>query len=140
MIEVDTAIDRASVFRAAEEEAAAIEAGDLDQYANLLTPDATFMPPNVAPQSGESLRNWLGEFMRTTEVHFTHFEHGDTMISNDLACHAYFCSWTAGLRGSGQRARLCFKGMHVLRRLPDGSWKIAVNIWNTDPAPDAARS
>ncbi len=27
------------------------------------------------------------------------------------------------------------KGVHILRRQPDGSWKIAQDVWNTDTPP-----
>ncbi len=30
-----------------------------------------------------------------------------------------------------------YKGIHIYRRQPDGSWRIAQDIWNSDEAPPA---
>lgn len=136
MVEIESTLDCQEIFRITQEEVSAIEAGDIGKYLSVLSPDAVFMPQNVAAKSGDDLRNWLRDFLEQVSIKLQHFAHGETIIRDDFACHAYSCSWTAVPRSGGTATLMFFKGMHVLRRQPDGSWKIARNIWNTDPKPE----
>jgi ketosteroid isomerase-like protein len=133
MISVDWDRDRQHVFALTEAEATAIESGEADAYFSLLSEDAVFMPPNVASKTGEELRQWLRDFLERVTIKYVEFAHGETVIREDLACHAYTCRWTATPRSDGPPTSMAFKGMHVLRRQPGGSWKISRSIWNTDP-------
>jgi ketosteroid isomerase-like protein len=125
--------DCRQVFALTEEEAAAVEAGDIDRYLSLLSDDAVFLPQNVSTKTGEDLRQWLREFLDRVSIRYLEFAHGETVIRDDLACHEYTCRWTATPRSGGQPAVMSFKGLHVLRRQRNGSWKISRNIWNTNP-------
>ncbi len=125
--------DRRQVCALTEAEAAAIEAGDTDTYLSLLSDDAAFMPPNVATKTGDDLRQWLRDFLQRVAIKYVDFVHGETLIREDLACHEYTCRWTATPKSGGTPTLMSFKGMHVLRRQPGGSWKISRSIWNTDP-------
>ena len=116
-------------------EARAIAAGDFERYLSLLSPEAVFMPPNVAPKSGDELRTWLRDFLNQFSIRLHHFAHGETIICGDVASHVYGCSWTAAPKSGGPGTLMHFKGMHILRRQRDGSWKITRNIWNTHPNP-----
>ncbi|MGE5326707.1 MAG: YybH family protein [Deltaproteobacteria bacterium] len=126
------------IFAVTEAETKAIEAGDFDAYMSLLTDDAVFLPQNDSAKSGDELRRWLREFLGRVAIKYAGFNHGETIVRDDLAFHFYTCSWTAVARSGGQPVRTAFKGMHILRRQPDGSWKISRSIWNTDPAPAAS--
>ena len=131
---VESGPDCRDILAVTDAEVNAIESGDIDRYSSLLTEDAVFLPQNALARSGEELRRWLGEFLKRTAIKYASFDHGETIIRDDLACHFYTCSWTAAPRSGGQPARMAFKGLHILRRQPDGSWKISRSIWNTDPA------
>ena len=133
MISVELEGDRQQVFALTEAEVTAIEAGETDRYLSLLSDDAVFMPPNVATKTGDDLRQWLRDFLKRVTIKYVDFAHGDTLIREDLACHAYTCRWTATPKSGGPPTLMSFKGMHVLRRQPGGSWKISRSIWNTDP-------
>lgn len=133
MIEAGLDRDRHEVFAVTEEEVAAIEAGDIHRYLALLSDDAVFMPQNVANKTGDDLRQWLREFLDRVTIKYLQFAHGETVIRDDLACHAYTCNWTATPKSGGQPTLMCFKGIHVLRRQPGGQWKISRSIWNADP-------
>jgi len=136
MIDIESSVDCQEIFRITEEEASAIEAGDIEMYLSLLSPEAVFMPQNVAEKTGDELRSWLRDFLKRASIKFHNFAHGETVIRDDFACHVYSCSWTAAPRSGGPGTLMFFKGMHVLRRQPDGAWKIARNIWNSDPKPE----
>ncbi len=133
MISIESDRDRQQVFALTEAEATAIEAGEADGYFALLSEDAVFMPPNVSSKTGDDLREWLRGFLERVTIKYVEFAHGETVIREDLACHAYTCRWTATPRSGGPPTSMAFKGMHILRRQRGGSWKISQSIWNTDP-------
>ena len=138
MTETDLDVDLQRVFAVTEEEAAAIESGDMEKYLSLLSADAVFLPQNVTTKTGSALRQWLREFLESMSIHFVTFAHSGTIIREDLACHEYTCCWRATPKLGGQPVQLSFKGMHVLRRQPDGLWKISRNIWNTNPTGEGS--
>lgn len=127
--------DREQVFLVTEQESRFIEAGDFAAYVSLLTEDAEFMPPGMIAQSGQELRDWMAEFLRTTRVRYLDFQHGETEIREDLAMHVFTCTWTAAPRAGGEPKVTAFKGLQVLRRTAEGTWKLAREIWNTNPTP-----
>lgn len=135
MVDVGSDLDCQRVFAVTEEERAAIEAGDIDRYLALLSDDAVFMPQNASAKTGDELRQWLRDFLERITIKYLKFAHGETIIRDDLACHAYTCRWTAVPKSGGEPTSMSFKGMHVLRRQLGGSWRISRSIWNTDPAP-----
>jgi ketosteroid isomerase-like protein len=135
MIETHTNLDCQRIVEITEEEVRAIEAGDINAYLSLLSADAVFMPQNATVKAGDELRAWLRDFLERFTIQYRHFAHGETIIRDDLACHTYTCSWIATPKSGGEAKLMFFKGMHVLARQVDGSWRIARSIWNTDPAP-----
>lgn len=135
MIEKRSDVETGAILRITEEEVGAIETGDAERYLSLLSEDAVFMPQNETSKTGDELRAWLRAFLDQVAIHYTRFTHGETIVRDDVAFHAYSCAWTATPKRAGNPRSLSFKGMHVLRREPNGSWKIAVSIWNTDPEP-----
>ena len=129
--------DRLLVMAAAEEESNAITSGDAERYMAILSEDAVFMPPNSLSKSGEELRQWLREFLGQTAVECLQMVHGETVIAGDLAYHEYGRSWRTRPRAGGPAAIAHFKGLHIVRRQEDGSWKLARNIWNVSPTTAA---
>jgi ketosteroid isomerase-like protein len=136
MINAGSDPDHQRVIAVTEEEVAAIEAGDADRYLALLGDDAVFMPPNIAAKTGDDLRQWLRDFLDRVTIKYLQFTHGEIVVRDDLACHAYSCSWKATPKSGGQPTLMCFKGMLVFRRTPDRIWKICRSIWNSDPTTD----
>ncbi len=138
MIDTGTDPERQQVFAITEAEVDAIESGDLAKYVSLLTDDAVFLPPNAFAKSGDELRQWLRDFLERVSIKYAGFAHDETIIRGDLACHFYTCSWTAVPRSGGNPVLMSFKGVHVLRRQPEGSWRISRSVWNTDPVPNSS--
>lgn len=135
MIETLLDVERQQVLQTTEEEVKAVESGEIERYLPLLTEDAVFMPQNQTTKTGAELRPWLRAFLERVSIRYTRFDHGETIVRDDLAVHSYSCEWIATPRPSGKALTTAFKGMQVLRRASDGSWKIAMHIWNTDPEP-----
>jgi ketosteroid isomerase-like protein len=133
MVDMGPESERQQVISVTDEEVTAVSTGDLDRYLAILTEDAVFMPPNLLPKTGNELRRWLGDFLERVSVEYLHFVHGETVVAGDIAYHEYACSWKTTPRGGGESTVAHFKGLHIVRRLPDGSWKVAIGIWNANP-------
>lgn len=118
-----------------EGEAASIAGADIDRYLALLTDDAVFLPPDSAPYEGDELRGWLREFLHDWRVEWLEWRHDETAIEGDLAYHRFSYSWRLTSKTSDEVFVSHGKGLHVLRRGPDGAWKIAREIWNGRPPP-----
>jgi uncharacterized protein (TIGR02246 family) len=110
----------------------ALEQGNADQIAALYTPDARLMAPGMPAQTGDGIRGlWAGFIgmgitgcaLKTLSVE----EHGDVAIE----VGEYEMRAGAALVDNG-------KYVVVHRRQPDGSWKLGIDIFNSDrPAPEA---
>ena len=122
------------VLAVASAEGKAIAEGNAEQYLSLLATDAVYLPPNTQAKAGCDLRSWLSQFVREASVEWLEYNDGPTVISGDLAVHDYAYLWRVTSRATGQSAVGRGKGLQVLSRQPDGSWKLFRNIWNADPA------
>jgi ketosteroid isomerase-like protein len=129
--------DRQMVLAVTDEEVAAIEAGDFKRYLAILADDALFMPPGSLAKTGEELREWLRDFVDRYSVRYLKFAHDETVVEDNLAYHRFVYGWKVTPKAGGETVVGHGKGMHILRRQPDGAWKIAREIWNTIPAPEA---
>jgi ketosteroid isomerase-like protein len=135
MIDSTSDIDRKWVIEVADEEAGAMAAGDMHRYGAILADDAVFMPPNSAAKIGVELRQWLGDFLEQFSTEWLALAHGETVVVGDFAFHDYTYSMRFTPRAGGEPGVGHGKGLHVLRRQPDGSWKIVRNVWNAAPPP-----
>ena len=137
MNRVSSENERQQVLAVADQEADAISRGDANLYFEILAQDAVFMPPNAMPKSDDDLRQWLRDFLADVKVEYLQSGHGQTLIAGDLAYHEYTCSWKVTPRSGGEPKTAHFKGVHLMRRFPDGSWKLSRNIWNLNPVAAA---
>jgi ketosteroid isomerase-like protein len=117
-----------------EREKAAIAAGDPAAYFAVLTEDAIFMPPQSLAKSGEELRSWLATFMRNFHVDWLNFTSTELEVVEGMAYHTFTYTWRATPRAGGEGKIASGKGLHILRRQADGSWRIAREIWNDVPS------
>ena len=136
MTDASSETDRQKVIAVTDEEAAAIETGDVPRYFALLAEDALFMPPNSLAKQGEELREWLRDFVERFHIHYLRLTHDETAVEGSLAYHRFTYGWTVTPKAGGETLTGHGKGLHILRRQPDGAWKIAREIWNAIPAPE----
>lgn len=122
------------VIAVLDEEARAISDGDIDGLLAILAEDAVFMPPNLFEKTGEELRSWLRDFLAGFTAVWLKYVHGQTEVVGDLAYHVFFYSWRVTPKAGGAGTLGHGKGIHILRRQPDGSWKLAREIWTPSPA------
>jgi ketosteroid isomerase-like protein len=130
----DRPISANPVLAPVEREKAAVAAGDPAAYFAILTEDAIFMPPQSLAKSGEELRSWLSAFLRDFQIEWLSFASTELEVVESLAYHTFTYTWLATPRAGGEGKVASGKGLHILRRQTDGSWKIAREIWNAVPS------
>ena len=96
----------------------------------MCTNDVVFAPPGEPSVSGNALKLWLEGFpvMKEFIGEFDQIE-----VSGDLATGVGRGTWTLDI--NGQLVSATFKFVDIFRKGPDGNWKYAHVIWNTD-APE----
>ncbi len=112
----------------------AIATGDVARYLAILTDDAVYLPPDAEAKEGAELRAWLEDFLGSFHIDWLQFVHGHTVIVGDMAHHRFSYTWKVTPRAGGAPAVACGKGIQVLRRQADGSWKLARSIWERHTA------
>jgi ketosteroid isomerase-like protein len=123
----------AAVVAVVDREVAAMRDGESDRFAALLSEDAVLLAPNVLPKAGAELRRWLRDFLQRFQVEWLSFAHEETAVSGDLAYHIYSYRWRVTPKSPGEPTLVSGKGLHILRRGADGTWRIAREIWNANP-------
>jgi ketosteroid isomerase-like protein len=121
---------RKEVLAVTREEARSINTGDIEAYLAILTDDAAFLPPGDAAKTGVELRGWLKAFLEEVTVEALKYDTQELVVSGDLAYHWYEFSWKLTPKAGGEPTPGRGKGIHILRRGPDGCWKLAREIWN----------
>jgi ketosteroid isomerase-like protein len=124
-----------AILTVVERQAAAMRDGRSDACLAQYTDDAILLPPNLLPKTGAELRDWMSDFLRRFRVEWLSFNHDEMTVGRDLAYHRYSYTWRVTPRDGGASTVASGKGLQILRRARDGSWRIAREIWNANPAP-----
>lgn len=135
--------DMAAIEQLHRKDAAAAKAGDVDTLATLWTADAIALPPGEAPVIGiDAIRIWLNRSrMDTTKVEVTEYicDFKEVRIAGEQAFEWARTSVTMRPKGAPGSVHASGNLMRLLRKQPDGSWKVARAIWNLErPSPEKA--
>jgi ketosteroid isomerase-like protein len=138
---VDTSADVAAIKTMQDHELAMVGSGNVDSAVTPYTSDVLIMPPGEAAIMGTAaLRSWFENFTKDNTIAGS-YSTNDVEVSGDLGVVHYIGTLTVTPKKGGPAMTETIKGIHVYKRQPDGSWKIAQDVWNTDaPPPDAAPS
>ncbi|HSF99668.1 MAG TPA: SgcJ/EcaC family oxidoreductase [Vicinamibacterales bacterium] len=133
---VDTAADVAAINALVEREIAAVSAGDMEAIWSIFAEDVISMPPNEPAVNGHAgIDAWMAAMMEQMTVSGG-YTSSDVIVSGDLAVHRFTGELTLTPKAGGDAVTEAIKGLHVLRKQADGTWKITQDVWNTDrPAP-----
>jgi uncharacterized protein (TIGR02246 family) len=129
--------DSVAIERLHQQDIAAAKAGDSATLATLWTDDAVALPPGEQPVIGiDAIREWLKkgqESGRRFEITEYRIDFQETRVLGDEAIE--WGRTRVSMRPKGGQAGMTISGsiLRVLRRQPDGSWKVARAIWNMDP-------
>jgi uncharacterized protein (TIGR02246 family) len=113
----------------------AANAGNVDAIAAVYADDAVLLPPNAPAQRGrDAIRTFWGGLLKTYTLKF---EVGSDLVEGrgDLAYNVGHYRFTAvpkdkanpGMADEG-------KFVEILKKQPDGSWKYAVDMYNSNLA------
>jgi uncharacterized protein (TIGR02246 family) len=129
--------DLAAIERLHEADMRAVVAGDTATLMSLWTDDIVSLPPGAPIQVGRAAN---AEFMRRGMQASASFEPVDyrlefreVQLFGDHAVEWGTYRARVRPRGGGQEITSGGKVMRVLRRQPDGSWKVARTIFTADP-------
>jgi uncharacterized protein (TIGR02246 family) len=124
---------RQEVLSVIDQEARAMQAGDMAMYSAILTDDMVLMSPGSPVSTGDEAREVLAAFLDTHTVEDYKYETQEVAGAGDLAYHRYTYAWTFKPKAGSEPIREHGYGIHILRRGADGRWRIARSIYNTAP-------
>ena len=122
--------DVAAIRRLTDEWKRFMLAGDFESLAKCYTEDTIVMPPGHLEVHGrEAFRKWIAQFPRVTRFE-NEIQHIDGR--GDLAHVRGRYSMTLQPQGAPGPVEDVGKYLEVRRRQPDGSWLLALDIFNSD--------
>jgi ketosteroid isomerase-like protein len=136
MPQVDEAADIAAVEAVLTAELATIVAGDVAGNVALLTDEAIIMPPDDRPYERHEAEAFFTGMLEDYGVSAGEYVSHDIEVHGDVAIDYYRGELTMTPAGSDEAVFATMKGIHVLKRQADGSWKISHDIWNANEAAE----
>lgn len=110
----------------------AVKAGDISRIEALLDDDIVSMPPNDTTLYGkEEARAWWEEYFQYFRLISLLESERDVTVVGDWAIERSAHSVTIAPRTGGTRIRDEGRMFTIWKRQPDGSWKVAQEIWNS---------
>ena len=125
--------DLAAIRTASDAFTKGVVAGDFALVSKLYTENASFMPPNERAVAGRAdIQTWLKGLPPVKEFKFTLAE---IEGRGDLAYVKGSYTMTLAPPGAPAPINEAGKFIEIRRRQADGSWPIAVDIFNSDLPP-----
>lgn len=140
----DPAADKAAVDAVRNHEQAALNAGNIDSVLLVYADDVEMMAPGAPAARGVAAVRELSNAMLADATPSVNYTSSSVEIAGDIAIDRYTGTFTLTPKSGGAATIETIKGLHVLRRQADGSWKIIQDVWNADapaapPAPPAKK-
>jgi uncharacterized protein (TIGR02246 family) len=137
--------DRAAIQRTTAKLLAAVNASDHRRLLEVWADDGVLMPPNHPAVHGRpALDSYFEKRFSATTFGFA-FTASEIRLTGGIAFERLAYTARAWPAGGGEPTEDVGKGLHVYHRQPDGSWKLVLDIWNSDrtwplPRPAAAEA
>jgi uncharacterized protein (TIGR02246 family) len=126
--------DRAAIAHVTAQLLAAVNAADVEESLTVWADDGVMMPPHHPPVDGaKAIRDHFRRVFSRARVTFT-FTSSQIEVAGDIAIERVTYVVRIQPVGAASETDDAGKGVHVYRRQPDGSWKLALDIWNSDRA------
>jgi uncharacterized protein (TIGR02246 family) len=134
--ETRTGGDKAAIDRLREVHVAAVNAGDAAGWAACFADGGIQMPPNFGANAGKAaIQGWSKGLFGLFSCQFK-LSVDEVQVSGDWAFERGRYDITLTPRSGGGSMDDNGKYITIYRRQPDGDWKIARDIWNSDrPLP-----
>ena len=127
---VDIEADVEAIKSLSDEIMKAYNEGDLEALTAIVAEDVVFMPPGKPAFIGkEAIRNWHDFDKISFDVNITVEE---VQVLGDWAFMRDIWIGTVTQKESGEKFELNNKSLILLRRQPDGTWKMSYSIFNSN--------
>ena len=129
--------DLAAITKAGQQMVAAIEGDDIESILSGATTDVVQMAPNepILVDDTARLRAWHQDRVSAFTTHMD-FSVDEICVSGDWAFERWSTIFTLTPRDGGSPIEDVVKGIWIWQRQPDGAWKLARSIFNSDlPIP-----
>ena len=131
----DTQADVLAINEVREREMELVGTGDIGRLLAVYASDVVMMPPNEPAVLGQDgMRKW-GEAMFAQVTMSGRYTSSQVSVSGDWAVDRYAGVLTTTPKAGGSSTEEKIKGVHIMKRQPDGTWLIAQDIWNSDAPP-----
>ena len=129
---------KSAIDQLREVHVAALNAGDADGWPACFASDGVQMPPNFGSNVGKAaIEGWSKGFMGLFSCKFK-LSVEEVQVAFDWAFERGRYDITLSPRSGGESMDDNGKYITIYHRQPDGAWKIARDIWNSDrPLPGA---
>jgi uncharacterized protein (TIGR02246 family) len=127
---VDIEADVEAIKSLSDEIMKAYNEGDLEVLMAIVAEDVVFMPPGEPTLIGkEAIRNWHDFDKISFDVNITVEE---VQVLGDWAFMRDIWIGTVTQKESGEKFELNNKSLILLRRQPDGTWKMSYSMFNSN--------
>jgi len=125
-------IDRADVTRTTAELLASVNSSDAARCSAVWAADGVLMPPHhPSVQGREAIGAYFRDLFSRSKFRFT-FTSSHIHLAGDVATERVTYTVVIWPEVDAPAIEDAGKGLHVYRRQPNGSWKLAYDIWNSD--------
>ncbi len=127
---VDIEADVEAIKSLSDEIMKAYNEGDLEALTAIVAEDVVFMPPGEPTLIGkEAIRNWHDFDKISFDVNITVEE---VQVLGDWAFIRDIWIGTVTQNESGEKFESNYKSLIILRRQPDGTWKMFYSMFNSN--------
>jgi uncharacterized protein (TIGR02246 family) len=112
-------------------------AGDFDAWLSSFTEDAIVMLPNAPALTDKlAIGQWNAPYFEQFDLH-EESDYREVEVAGDWGYIRAHWIWTLTPKGGGKSVKDTGYSIWIVRRQPDGSWKIARGIFNSEnPIPE----
>ena len=130
--------DQQAINEVHDAEVAGFFSGDPEVVPSVFAESAVLMPPNEPIVEGtQAAVTWARNLYEGSSIQGD-VEVTDFALSGDLAVERYAYDFEIVPDAGGDSIEDEGKGLHVYQRQPDGTWKITVDIWNSNRSAASA--
>ena len=136
MVENDPVADRAAVEGVIEQYINAANANDPDLLLSFVCDDVEAIAPGQAPVTGADAHQLYRSFFEPFNFAFES-NTTELVVCGDWAFRRYAYDITLTPKDGSDVINMQGYGIHLFRRVGDGGWCVAKDMWNTVPTEGA---
>lgn len=119
-----------------DEYVGAMQAGDVERWMSLWVPEGKQMPPNAPARVGlEQIREGNRPMMELFTTKMRVFPEEVRVLGDHAYTHGNY-EYALTPKEGGRTVAGTGKFLTILRKQPDGAWKIAIDCFNDNAPPD----